>query len=161
MNPQGAVDLAQFANPQASEALHKYSDVGRGPRAQHHYLGNGPDDAAPGNHTHEDLYDLEYTLVTSFFNNWSNLGNPNTKAKYLKDPFGFVHLSGVVTGGNSPTVFALPPGFLPAVNEEPTFPCARTNGSTWVYIKNSTDVQIGHTGDLWYTLDGISFLAGA
>lgn len=38
--------------PQTSIDTHKFSDLGQGPDAQHHKLGDGPDDAAPGNHKH-------------------------------------------------------------------------------------------------------------
>jgi hypothetical protein len=37
---------------QHSQEIHVNSDLNQGPEAQHHTLGKGADQAAPGNHTH-------------------------------------------------------------------------------------------------------------
>lgn len=51
--PNGGLDPRASYGPEISEALHRMSDVGRGPRAQHHYIGTGANDVASGDHKHE------------------------------------------------------------------------------------------------------------
>lgn len=55
-------------------------------------------------------------VAPTLLNSWVNTTvGPGTPAGYLKDPFGFVHLRGRLSGGASGTAaFDLPAGFLPA-----------------------------------------------
>ena len=57
------------------------------------------------------LFDTAWTVPT-LLSPWQNLGSGFETAAYLKDPLGFVHLKGVITGGASgSTAFTLPAGF--------------------------------------------------
>lgn len=53
-------------------------------------------------------------IAPTLINSWANFGSGFETAAYLKDPLGFVHLKGVITGGASTTVaFVLPAGYRP------------------------------------------------
>lgn len=56
-----------------------------------------------------------------FANSWVNWGSPNFPAGYWKDPFGFVHLQGVVKSGTvgSAITDPLPPGLRPSMTAGP------------------------------------------
>ena len=50
----------------------------------------------------------------AFANGWTNVGNPNeVTAAFYKDPFGVVHLKGIVDNGSG-TIFTLPAGYRPS-----------------------------------------------
>ncbi len=50
----------------------------------------------------------------SFENAWVNFSTGEASAGYWKDPFGFVHLKGVIKSGTiNTTAFTLPPGYRP------------------------------------------------
>jgi len=49
-----------------------------------------------------------------FANSWVNFGAPYHNAAYWLDPFGFVHMRGVIKSGTvGSAAFVLPPGFRP------------------------------------------------
>ena len=98
-------------------------------------------------------------VAPALLNSWTvAAGN---QVGYLKDPQGFVHLRGQVTGGgNSTTVFILPPGFRPGqlcnfVTQGAAAGAANaiavsTNGAVTAFIA---------AGGQSPPLDGITFLA--
>jgi hypothetical protein len=98
---------------------------------------------------------------------WTNFGSPHTTAGFYKDPYGVVHLKGLVkwTGGghvaDCVTPFVLPQGYRPAARE--IHPSLKND--TLVQIDILTDGSVSacggqalNNGD-WFALDGISFRA--
>jgi hypothetical protein len=77
----------------------------------------------------------------------------------LKDPLGFVHLKGVLTGGaNGTTAWVLPAGFRPGATTDHS-PQASTVGAA-VQIGTSGLVAIAYTGaPAAIGLSGVTFLA--
>lgn len=106
-------------NPDQVNEFHRYSDQDTSPEAQHHSLGVDPNQASPGNHTHdgknspliantEFLQDWfvwppgvsdvgpHYQAPTSMQNNWVPADAVGTHGPpgYRKDPTGIVRLRG-------------------------------------------------------------------
>ena len=99
----------------------------------------------------------------SFQNSWANVGT--SPARFYKDPFGRVHLSGDIDTGSSGTVaFTLPTGYRPAYS---AFSIAYNDnggpgpGGANVSVEIQADGDVIPTysagTDIW--LDGISFRA--
>jgi hypothetical protein len=96
----------------------------------------------------------------AFQNGWVNEApGLESKAGFFKDPWGVVHLKGLVTGGTVSTIFALPSGYRPS-----TFECITTerSGAVAFICLDPTDGSLyqqfgGSTGSL--LLDGLSFSA--
>ena len=101
-----------------------------------------------------------------FLNSWSNENTGDNPAAFYKDPFGIVHLKGLVGDGTSgAAVFQLPAGYRPPAGMGTlNFPAVSFN------LNNLADVQIGDNGNVTVivfsgntsagvTLDGISFRA--
>lgn len=56
-------------------------------------------------------------IAPTLVNSWANFGSGYETAAYLKDPLGFVHLKGLITGGTTnTTAFTLPAGYRPGAN---------------------------------------------
>jgi hypothetical protein len=97
----------------------------------------------------------------TFLNSWANQGTGGFSAVgYLKDPLGFVHLRGTVTGGAANTVaFNLPAGYRPSglskyVNMSTSF------NISVIQVSAAGDVTINWTVNGGFiALDGITFLA--
>ncbi len=103
-----------------------------------------------------------------FQNGWINYGANLSTAAFYKDPYGVVHLKGVVKGGTvSRTIFELPCGYAPSQDEAHVVLSNETvgrvtiavtnicsNGQTmgWVYAAPPSD-------SAWISLDGITFRA--
>lgn len=67
-----------------------------------------------------DLHVIGNAGEPAYQNSWTLYGAPYSKAAYLKDPMGFVHLLGVIKGGTvGSAAFTLPPGYRPAVDPGP------------------------------------------
>lgn len=94
---------------------------------------------------------------TSFKNGWSSFGGAFPNAQYYKDPFGVVHLRGVVKGGNvAYAMFTLPIGYRPTGGEE-VF-AAQTFGSVrTVSVQVNGHVLTGATNNALIFLSGVSF----
>jgi hypothetical protein len=81
----------------------------------------------------------------SFQNGWANV--PGTVAYFWKDPTDQVHIAGQVTGGSSPLIFTLPPGYRPFPEE--------------TFVQNTGLVQVLDTGTVSaHGTVGAVFLAG-
>lgn len=98
-------------------------------------------------------------VVPTLINAWTNSGGAFETAGYLRDPLGFVHLKGLVTGGASGSAaFVLPPGYRPG---------ATTVNNPTAGLGITAEAQINITGNvvLFYSaatpvgLSGINFLA--
>ena len=119
------------------------------------------------------------TVGTSEFENgWSNFAGQNvTTAAFYKDPWGVVHLKGVVSGGtvaNSPaigsgTIFFLPCGYAP--DQAETHAVLSNNQTGRVSVKWATTIGCSNgqkrgmvtadppSNNAWVSLDGITFRA--
>jgi len=117
--------------------------------------------------TVEDFHYVGDTGEPTFKNNWDNL-NPSARgARFYKDPFGRVHLAGMVDTGTSSVVFTLPEGYLPAdvhagLGEYLQFRGGTAGGgstpSCQVTVRYNGDVAI-QSWTTWATIDGVSFRA--
>lgn len=52
----------QLDTSEAHVKTHKFGDVDQTPTSEHHTLGKGPNQAAPGNHSHADV-NLEIATI--------------------------------------------------------------------------------------------------
>ena len=111
----------------------------------------------------EDEKEIGVGANPSFSNSWANVGT--SPARFYKDPFGRVHLSGNIDTGTSGTVaFTLPVGYRPSYG---TFHIAYNSnggpgpGGAAVHIEVQTDGDViptyGAGTDAW--LDSVSFRA--
>jgi hypothetical protein len=102
---------------------------------------------------------LQAWQAASLQNSWANFGGSQTPAGYWKDPFGIVHVRGLIyngTGGN--TAFTLPAGYRPAYNH--IFPAVyytASAGLAHVDVSTSGTITPQITPGLWLSLDSISF----
>src|SRR4051812_24282014 len=60
---------------------------------------------------------VETWVGFAFAGTWANTGGGNEVGTYMKDPFGFVHLKGMVGGGGAATIFTLPAGYRPGLTQ--------------------------------------------
>lgn len=100
--------------------------------------------------------------VASFQNSWVNYDAANyAPGGYWKDPFGIVHLQGLIKSGSSGTAcFTLPVGYRPLKSH--IFPSVCQSGGAYVPteldVASSGVVNPYFTGALdWFSLNGISF----
>ena len=101
-------------------------------------------------------YHLVGTSAVPFQNGWVNntvLGN--VPARFYKDPYGIVHLEGVIKDGASSFVFTLPPGFRPAFRHIwPIANASGTNDVIGIVMPNGAVLVFPIAG---VSLDGMSF----
>jgi hypothetical protein len=101
----------------------------------------------------------------AFQNSWINEDpTGEVTAAFYKDPFGVVHLKGLVTGGSNATIFTLPAGYRPGKNLVSLM--WRASGTGMVIICASS-ACVGGAGDVYINngtgagdLDPVSFRAG-
>ena len=89
----------------------------------------------------------------------NNFPTKTNRAAYARDPFGFVHLRGIVStcNGAGMTIFKLPAGYRPAKLESMT-DLGFSGGSSAVQVTPGGRVQ-SYDPDL-QSLDGITFRCG-
>jgi hypothetical protein len=114
----------------------------------------------PGLAAPEAYHEVGAPGQPAFQNGWANeVPGFESTAGFFKDPWGVVHLKGLVTAGTVSTIFSLPPGYRPSTYECITtersggvaFICLDpTNGDLYQQFGNSTGSLL---------LDGISFSA--
>jgi hypothetical protein len=69
-------------------------------------------------HNFEQLLPEAFKPV-AFEHNWTNFSEVFQQASYMKDPFGFVHVRGLIKSGQSgKSAFILPVGYLPLANAQ-------------------------------------------
>ena len=101
-------------------------------------------------------------IAATLVNSWVNYAATTNPAGYFKDPFGIVHLRGVVKDGTIPAiVFTLPAGFRPQYNEYfqamSYTGAADTQARTIIFTDGRVEV---HSGNNYYVgFDGITFRA--
>lgn len=98
-----------------------------------------------------------WTAVSSFTNSWVNFGSGYNDAAYYKDPFGIVHLRGLVKSGTIGTgIFTLPSGYRPPNIQVH----AIASNAAFGYIDISTAGVVrplSPSNNAWVSLDGITF----
>lgn len=104
--------------------------------------------------------------LASLFPAWTNATYQNswttfsgwTAAGYYKDPFGIVHLRGMITGGTiGAAAFTLPTGYRPP-NAGAQFPVASNSALGRVYCNSDGRVIIETpSNNAWVSLEGIQF----
>src|SRR5207247_3142301 len=99
-------------------------------------------------------------IAPSLLNGWTNYSPAHQEAAFFKDPFGFVHLNGVIkggkVGGGSP-ILVLPPSYRPAKYILFSVTAAGQHGEAQVAANGNVTLQSG--GNAWLSLNGISFRA--
>jgi hypothetical protein len=92
-------------------------------------------------------------IAPTLINSWVNAGGGFETAGYLKDPFGFVHIKGVISGGAATTVaFVLPTGYRPGAKTDH----ALAGGGQFQLDTSGNAVIAGTTAA---GLSGVTFLA--
>jgi len=110
----------------------------------------------PGLASPESEHEIGAAGEPAFQTAWKNYDASNYETTgFYKDPYGVVHLKGVVTGGTTGTGFILPAGYRPALtalfgNLSGDYVAVDPSGQ--VRIVGSTSVR---------TVDGITFRAGS
>ena len=101
---------------------------------------------------------LESWIAPTFENSWVNFGGAYNTAAYYKDPFGIVHLKGLIASGTlQAAAFTLPAGYRPSGTEVLT---ATSNESYGQVRINSSGQVIPFAGsNAYYSLDGLTFRA--
>src|SRR5262245_49000055 len=106
-------------------------------------------------------YHLVGTSAVPFENGWTNdttvIGTAhNVPARFYKDPYGVVHLEGVIKGGGGSFVFTLPRGFRPAFRH--IWPIANASGTNdGIGIVMPSGTVLVFLLNAIVSLDGISF----
>ena len=105
----------------------------------------------------EDWHEVGESGEPAFENSWVNYGSGFESAGFYKDPFGRVHLKGMVDNGtDNATVFTLPEGYRPALRE--LFVTQISTGSSRIDVTTAGVVSTLSAGaHTWLTLSGISF----
>jgi hypothetical protein len=94
---------------------------------------------------------------------WGNWNSGWSQAEYAKDPFGIVHLKGLVTCHGAihclvpPAIFVLPPGYRPALWS--VFATLSNDESARITIDPNGNVLPSIWHNNWISLDGITFPA--
>lgn len=98
--------------------------------------------------------------VTAFTNSWVNYGSGETAAAYWKDPFGIVHLEGLIKSGSvGSAAFTLPLGYRPAANV--VFGVESNNSHGRVDVDTSGNVTPKTpSNNAHVQLNGINFYTG-
>jgi hypothetical protein len=106
--------------------------------------------------TNKTITPAGWTNVSSFLNSWVNFGGSNAVAAYTKDPFGFVHLKGLVASGTiGQNIFILPAGYIPS--EDLNFAVISNGAIGRCFIDHLGNVQANLGSNVYFSLDGITF----
>lgn len=94
------------------------------------------------------------TLVSG----WVNYGSGFNPAGFYKDPFGIVHLRGLLKSGTvASSAFTLPIGCRPTKTE--SFAVSSNGAYGQVYVSAAGDVTLVVGNNAYFSLDGITFRA--
>jgi len=96
----------------------------------------------------------------AFQNSWVNYDAAQVPAQFMRDPFGFVHIEGIVKNGTSSTavIFTLPPGYRPLFRQRFSW----ISNNLWAYgsVDSTGDVLLQTAASTAFvTLDGTTFKA--
>jgi hypothetical protein len=97
----------------------------------------------------------------AFQNSWSNFGSGTATAGFYKDPWGGVHLKGLIASGTTPAViFTMPSGYAPS--EISYFPVMTCGGYGDIIVEPNGDVRSRTTPpNTCRSLNGITYRAGS
>lgn len=99
----------------------------------------------------------------AFMNSWENYGGGlgYHPAAFFKDPFGIVHLTGLIKNGMTGVVFTLPSGYRPATTESGVAVDGDYATKPAFYNISAAGVfTAGYTNNAWFALGNIAFKAG-
>lgn len=100
----------------------------------------------------------EQAAAPTLLNSWVNFGAPYNSAGYYKDPFGIVHMRGMLANGvMGSTMFNLPIGYRPMAQE--VFPAISGNTIGRIDVAPYGDVIMTFGANSFISLDGMSFKA--
>lgn len=100
----------------------------------------------------------EQWIAPTLINSWVNFGSGFNPAGYYKDPFGIVHLRGVVKSGVVGTdIFTLPIGYRPANTE--LLACVSNGALGIVEPSAAGGVNATAGNNTYFSLDGLTFRA--
>jgi hypothetical protein len=104
----------------------------------------------------EDWIDVDTGV--GFQNSWVNYGGGLAPAAYYKDPFGRVHIRGLVKNGTAGTVmFTLPVGYRPTYRA--AVATVANSAIAMIYVEPNGDMGASFGSNAWCYLDGLSFRA--
>lgn len=112
-----------------------------------------------GNFTHvEDWHEVGTSGEPEFENSWVNIDTTRA-ARFYKDPFGIVHLAGMINTGTANTIaFTLPSGYFPDYTGSTTPQHFVADLAARVVITDAGEVRpVSYTS--YVSLDGITFRA--
>lgn len=123
--------------------------------------------AAPLTQAVEPWHQVGAAGEPAFLNGWVNYGTGYATAAFWKDPFGIVHLRGMIKSGtvaNSAAgyVFNLPPGYRPVDNTQTKIFAVNSNdvfGEVKIDPSNGA-VVVSAGSNFFVSLEGISFDTG-
>ena len=105
----------------------------------------------------EDWHEVGESGEPAFENSWVNYGSGFESAGFYKDPFGRVHLKGLVkTGTVGVAMFTLPSGYRPSAT---VLFSVHSNGAEGRVDINSSGavIAVSPSNNAYVSLDGISF----
>lgn len=101
---------------------------------------------------------IQSFIAPTLLNSWVNFGAGFNPAGYYKDPFGIVHLRGLVsTGVVGSNIFVLPAGYRPTNVE--TFVSNSNNAFGRIDVQASGNVILQVGSNVFASLDGMTFRA--
>jgi hypothetical protein len=100
----------------------------------------------------------EQFIAPTLINSWANFGAPWNPAGYYKDPFGIVHLRGMLKSGAVPSnFFVLPTGYRPTNQEIFSAPSNGAFGICVIDSAGNVGANAGNTA--YFSIDGLTFRA--
>jgi hypothetical protein len=95
----------------------------------------------------------------AFANSWANYGSGYVNAGYWKDPFGIVHLRGMISSGTvGNSAFTMAPGYRPAENH--IFGTISNGAIGRVDVSTDGTVKpVSPSSNTWVSLSGITYKA--
>lgn len=105
-------------------------------------------------------FTLESWQEVVFENSWVNIATTYTDAAYWKDPFGIVHLRGLVKDGVvGSTIFTLPVGYRPTGTK--VYMQSNAGTAEEVYVNADGTVVLPAGVNTSLSLDGVTFRAAS
>lgn len=100
----------------------------------------------------EDWHEVGTTGEPAFQNSWVNYGGADATAAFYKDPFGRVHMRGLVKSGTVPAVaFTLPVGYRPPKSEY--FATVANSAFGALDVGSSGDIYIRTGSNVWFSIN--------
>lgn len=99
-------------------------------------------------------------IAPTLLNSWVNFGSTYANAGYYKDPFGVVHLRGLVKNGTAAAgtaIFALPVGYRPIADLLFDVDSNGAHGSAAVRSGGNITFEVG--SNVYFSLSAIQFAA--